>query len=226
MPIATNRLRMLYMKASMRDEQNVYDSIHVLTLDRFIDCVCDSNLQVLIVPGKKATIEQLKQAWRNIYEQYSDSVQDSDQKYAIKLSRDVNLLATKLNLINVIVERLELQHNPEILLELKKLLNLPGKFDPEDTLQYRKDLKMAVSLSKQFFIKLKSKEAELQNLLPVAQIGGVDRAHFDNLIIQLSKYLKFQINRRQMVTSEFVGMITEMRKDFEIQLKNAKNLKV
>jgi hypothetical protein len=216
-PVATSVLEEITDK--------VYDSIYVLTLDKFIDCICESKFEVLLRPGKKATTNQLEEAWLKIYEQYADNVQDSEQKYIARLSREINLLGTKLNLVNLIVGRLELEHNPDILAELKRILNVPGEFNPENMDQYRKDLQLTISLSKQLYMKMKEKEAELQRLMPTSQVGKIDRAHFDSLLIQLSKHFKFLVNRNQVFVSEFIAMMVDMRNTYDQHLKNAKNAK-
>ena len=205
---------------------NVYESIYVLTLDKFIDCLCDAKLKVLELPGKKASPQELSTAWQKIYEQYAECVQDSEQKYMTRLTKEINLLGTKLNLVNLILDRLSTKHSPEVLSELKKILNVPGKFDPNDGAQYKKDLGLAVSLSKQLFVKMKEKEAELQRLMPTAQEAGrINRSHFDSLLIQLSKHLKFQVNRRQVFVSEFIAMMADMRAAYDQFLKDQKTLK-
>jgi hypothetical protein len=211
--------------AQVQTDGLVYGNIHVLTLDRFIDCLCDDRLEALLIPGKKATVEQLKQAWQRVYEQYSDNVQDSEQKYMGRLSREINLLGTKLNLVNLIVERLELDHDPDILAELRRILNAPGQFNPENREQYKRDIQLTISLSKQLFMRMKEKEAELKRLMPTKQAGKIDRAHFDTLLIQLSKHFKFQINKNQVFVGEFIAMMMDMRNTHDQQLKNAKNIK-
>lgn len=200
----------------------VYDSIYVLTLDRFIDCLCDNRLEALLIGDKQVSTDQLETAWQKIYEQYADSVQDTEQKHISKLSREINTLGTKLNSVNLIVERLSVNYDPDILAELKRILNVPGSFDPNNREQYRRDLQLTISLSKQLFVRMKEKEAELHRLMPTRQAGKTDRGHFDTLLIQLSKHFKFQINRKQIVVSEFIAMMADMRSAFEHQLKNAK----
>lgn len=190
--------------------KKLYRSIHELTLDKFITCLCDSDYTVLILPNATATAQEIVDAWSQIYEQYIDCIQDTEQKHLIKLSREINILTTKLNLINLIIERLNVKHSDEILHALRQLINVPGKFDANDREQYAKDLKVAISLSKMLYVQLQEKEHELGKIMPT-KAGKIERSHFDALIINVSKYMKFQINRREITVGEFIAMMIDMR---------------
>ena len=190
---------------------NTYHSIHDTTLDKFIACICDHNYSVLNLPGEKNSDAILRAAWDNIYSEYIDCVKDTEQIYISKLSKDINVLTTKLNLIALVVERLSIKHDADIVAELRKVISVPGDFNPANRDAYKKDLERVVSLSKTLYMQREEKRAEMSRLMPMEGTGKIDHSHFDALIVQISKYMKFQINRRQIFVGEFVAMMIDLR---------------
>ncbi|MBS1988756.1 hypothetical protein JST56_07260 [Candidatus Dependentiae bacterium] len=60
----------------------VYTSIEQLTLDRFIDCVCDNNMQRLVIDGDPSPAD-LAEAWIVIKSQHLENMNDAKSNFHI-----------------------------------------------------------------------------------------------------------------------------------------------
>jgi len=194
--------------------ETLYHTISDLPLDRFVTCVCDGDLSALIITGAPTEIE-LQAAWETIYEQYIDALKDKDQMYILKLTKQINALEFDIKLIQLCIKRLSVEHSPEVLSQLKKVISVPGKFNPEDAEQYAKDLSVAITRSKSLILDIENKKGELSRITPKNASEKMDRGSFDGLIVKISKYMHFRVDKKQTTVSEFVQMVVDMRETAE-----------
>lgn len=62
-----------------------------LPLDKFITCLIDGDLSVLIISGKPSP-EEVAEAWAGIFSEYLDLNQDNEAKYLLNLQSNISLL--------------------------------------------------------------------------------------------------------------------------------------
>lgn len=202
----------------------LYRTIDQLPLDRFISCICDSDLSHLIISGT-ATQDELEHTWGRIYEQYIDAIQDKEQMYILKVSGQINAMELDLKIIQLCVRRLEQQYSEEIVKELRKVLPTVGSFNQDDIEQYRKSLSLAITRSKALILQIETKKGELAKLMPKHPGDRVDRKYFDTVLVKLSKHMQFRVDRSKISVSEFTQMIVDMREaaqQLELELANFK----
>ena len=192
----------------------MFKQIHQITLNDFIRCTIDHDYTIL--SDEEATEDQLREAWDTIYEQYIDRIKDKDQLYILKLAQQINVIQTKIQITSLCLTRLSVQHSDEIIIELRKILQFPGEFNPEDPRQYFKDLELVVTISKKFYMDLEEKMQEYNQLTSSNTGEEIKHEYFDTLIVQVSKYMKFKINRFEILMSEFVSMLRDMKTNAEM----------
>ena len=188
----------------------LYLTIDELPLDCFIRCTCDGDLKALIITGDHDDMI-LYTAWESIYEQYVDALKDKDQMYILKLTKKINALEFDIKLIQLCIKRLSVEFSADVLAALKKVIPVPGKFNPDDAEQYAKDLSIAVTRSKSLILEIENKKGELSRVTPKKASEKMDRTAFDALIIRISKYMQFKVDKKKTTVSEFVQMIVDMR---------------
>lgn len=162
--------------------------------------------------------------WKQIYEEYIFEVKDKDYAYYLKLEREVDNLTFKLNKIQLCVTTLEKylnlyllrgvdfkQEAQEVAEVLRKEVSFNAKFNLDDPKSYIKNLEMAVNRSKQFAIRLKDKKDEKDNLLPKGDGKKIEKSQFDRIIMSLSVFAKFYIDKNVVTVSEFVSIYLSMR---------------
>lgn len=201
----------------------LYRSIDTLPLDRFITCVCDQDLSVLVISGTP-TPNELLSAWNDIYDEYVAAVNDKEQQHILRLTKEINCLEFDFKLIGLCVTRLEIEHSDEVLGILKKLIPTNLKFNPADLEQYKKDLSLVISKSKRMIIEIENKRGELGKLAP-EKGSRVTRSEFDKVIVRASKFMAYKVDKKTTTVSEFVRIVDEMRKEADSieQINKAKN---
>ncbi len=191
--------------------KNIISSASDLTLDKFIVCLCDNDLSVLVINWDYVTEDDIKKAWNNIRNEYISVLKDKQQIYLYELSKEVNLLEFKIQQINLCVKYLSIEPNTEVLNELKKLVPVSGSFNPSDAQQYIKDLQLVINQSKRLIIQLDEKRKELEELMPKQSGVAISKEYFDKLIVQVSKYMHFQVVKQTTTVTQFANMISDMK---------------
>jgi hypothetical protein len=180
-----------------------YQSVEDMPLDRFIRALCNMDLKELIIEGEP-TNEQLLLSWSAIYEQFLDGMQDESGQRKMKLVGEINRLEFDHELIMLCVQRLQIAYSPWIIETLRRHIRVTGTFNPEDTEQYMRDLQAIRTRAANMQVKIDEKRGELAILTPKG--SGPTRMQFDRLIAQVSIFSKFHINRRAVMTSEFIEL--------------------
>ena len=186
-----------------------------MTLDKFIICVCDENYHVL-VKRNGVNESQIKQAWEKIYDEYLTIIKDREQSYIMNLSREINLLEFKVNIINYCVNILDIQNSlgdetdEEIVNVIRQFVPVFGEFNDTDRIEYVKKLQQIINNSKRFIIELENKEIEFDKLMPKTK-QSIKREYFDRLISQVSKYVKYQISKYTISVTEFANLVADLR---------------
>lgn len=157
-----------------------------------------------------------------IYEQFFDTIKDKEQEYIQKLVKEINLSEFKYNLITVGVRYFECaailkrERDEEVLAILSRMIII-NKND---------SLKIIVARSKRFLEQIDTKRKELEALAPGSNKGGkkADSEYFNFLIVQISKYMKFFVDKRVVTVAQFAQMILDLRKECEaMELLKMKN---
>ncbi len=173
--------------------------------------MCDNDLSVLVINWDFVTEEDIKKAWNKIRNEYISVIKDKQQIYLYELNKEIHLLEFKIQQINLCVKYLSIEPNAEVLNELKKLVPVSGSFNPEDAQQYIKDLQLVINQSKRLIIQLDEKRKELEELMPKHSGASVSKEYFDKLIVQVSKYMHYQVVKQTTTVTQFANMISDMK---------------
>jgi hypothetical protein len=195
-----------------------------LPLDKFIRCLCDGALAALIIEGSPSDLE-LRAAWEAIFERFLDAMKDSDGLYMMRLNAKINTLEFNYKFIHLCLERLRVGYSRFAADCLRKLIRVDGELNPEDQDRYFRALQTVQNRAQRLQVEIGDKKAE-KALLEKTTTGStvqLTREHFDNLIGQVSRYMKFYIDRRIVSIGEFVSFYMQMREEGEaIKKQNAK----
>lgn len=152
-----------------------------------------------------------------VYEEFADAIKDSEQSYYEILCKEINILESKYLCIQLGVKYMEVVENiskeayEEMRNQLKKILPIRDN----DSLQ------VILGRSVRLVTELEEKKAELEKIKPTSEGEVADRKYFTHVIIQLTKFYKFQIDKFKTSVAEFAEMIIDMRetnKAIEMQL--------
>ncbi len=211
--------------------KKLISSITDLTLDKFIDCMCDGNLSVLVLDHAEHSAVDLYKAWENIYTEYVEAMKDKEQKYLLRLTKEINLLQYRITAINIIIQVMDVEyqifkrHDKKMIEELKRYMPVKGQFNPEDAASFTRDLELIVANSKRLMIEYETKKIEYDKLVPMNSKVRVDKKHFDDIITQLSKHMKSIINPKEITVSLFVSIMNDMRSEIDRIEKELRKVK-
>lgn len=199
----------------------IYRHIDQITLDKFLICLCEGDQQVLIISGHPSK-EELKAAWDVLYNEYCEHSGGSDYRYMLGLVKEITLISHRKTRIDLIVQVLSRFYSEELIAELR-YMGYAFKFPKEDRKQFITDLNSVVKRSKTLSILLENKRRELE---AYEKKGGKKptRDYFDELIIELSKWMGFQIKESEIAVKRFVTILrrfNEQQKQMAIQMQKS-----
>jgi hypothetical protein len=172
-------------------------------MSRFLDALCDDNINSLIIDGK-ASNDQLSQAWVLIlveyYELRDDGLEGNEQSL---LSRDIQKLNNHLTLLDICVKFLLDQYSDSIADSVRKL---GYSFRPASTnpVEYIIELNAVVQKSKLKFTQLQQLIKQLESKM---QEGGKEkpkRETFERNLLYFEEMQGATYNIDELTVSKYV----------------------
>lgn len=161
-----------------------------------MDCLCDGNLQSLVISGQP-TAQELQTNWFSIYSEFVDMSYSTDKKAIIKLAQDILQLKCKIRKIHARVKFLAAisimpiqdfkKHGDEYIQELKSW-NFRYEYDPTNQRKFSSDLNMIMTRTKgmEMELALMEDEQESYNKNDVGEVP--DRVYFTRTLTRLAKW--------------------------------------
>ena len=181
--------------------------IEDLRLDKFIDCLCDQRLTVLIVSGNPSGID-LMECWSNLYAQYLDILDDAETLYALHLQRDAELLNYKITTTEAIVKVLEFFHVEHLVGTLKgfgfSVINLKQGHSG-----YAHALNRITAKLAPMKLRLKEKTQELTDYYRDQKMDTVSRQFFTRQLQRLSKFQGYPIRPQKTMVPEYIAILKD-----------------
>lgn len=148
-------------------------------------------------------------AWKDIYLEFIDGMQDENGKRRVKLESEVEILKDIYQKIQLYVMRLKLGPAEWILDKLRLLTRVTGKFDPNDKEGYFRDLQVILNRSNALVQKIDEKEAQLKVTMPKTG-EKPSYKQWAHVVARVSTYCKFHLNTREIMTAEFMEYHQQM----------------
>lgn len=201
----------------------LYTDCKKLPLSIFIDCLLDSDYSGLILNGTP-TEKELQDAWMKIFAEYSVSVNDETHNEIFIKTKAINLIVSKIYIIENLCSNLRHDHNEQackilngyaLKCDLKEDDPFPVRHEKIDLILSRAG-RFTTQLDK---LKLQLKEAQKNS---VQGEGGSD--YFDDMLNVMSETAGYMIRASDITVSRFVKMIQKMRaRQTTEKLKTMKN---
>lgn len=190
----------------MAKQFKLYDSLHTLPLSIFIECVCDNNLDLLVISGKPSQ-KDIEDCWFNLWYQYVDLNEDNEGVYILQLKKEVALLNHKIAVVDCAVLILRSLYVTELVKALKEY-GITGVLKPSHP-EYSKSLDRVLAIMAPKKLSLQIKMKEVEDYETNSERGIIDRSYFDNMINRISKFQKYDIDPNKLMTSRFVLLIRD-----------------
>jgi hypothetical protein len=191
----------------------IYRTCSDLPLIRFIRCICDDDLQQLVIEGD-VTENELVEGWQAIYQEYIELSGTTANDFQATLAAEISQLFYRHTAITEAVGLSRQYRYDEVIDMLKKEgYNFP--FNHNEPESYHRDLDRVLNRSKTLLIQREQKEAQMAKLQEGQQGGKITRIHFDNRLNALSIHYKHHINEHEISVSRYVGLLNQYFKDCE-----------
>ena len=179
-----------------------------VTMDNFIACMCKDDLSVLVAEGE-ANVEELAEAWTNLFYEYCDEAEASETLYRTKLISEITLLKQRNMLVSDWIKLLHLQYFKSLADGLRTL-GYDFELNPEDPKQYTADLTRItheVNFSK---LQLRIKEAEYEAILENQSTkDSVDEKYFSTIFFRINNYAKREAVNGQTTVQNYCAALRD-----------------
>lgn len=185
----------------------LYRTCSQLTLDRFITCLVDKDLTVLIIAGHPEANE-LQQTWVNLQEEYSELIKSETLQHTNDINAEIIVLQNRLFRISLCVEALQYVYTKDLIDELKEH-NMPFDYNPDMPEKYFEDLRMTVERTKGLNMKLKIKQGELEEWYKSNESRKVEntREQFEETLAALTESNGFLVDETKITVTQYVRLL-------------------
>lgn len=206
----SRHLDRFYSKKSTKQPGSKYKSCDELPLYNFIKIMLTDDLSWLIIAGEP---DNLGDTWSEILAEANELSDLPKSVLAFKLRKRITYLSNKIDIVNILLNRLSLSRNTEV---IKLLADMGFSFPFNDVAADTERAKR----------RLNNDNAQLRLALvdyaeAVKDDGDVmDQKAWDNEIFELGKYAGHAINRKETSVSEYLAAKKSYRNYVEYLKKN------
>lgn len=189
-------------------KQVLYRSCSELPLYNFIKILVDNNFSYLV--KKQGLIKaNVDEAWADIFSEYISLSNSAQQNYLLTILKDITFLNNKIILVQSIVNQLLIQHNEELVKQLRSF-GFRYKYDPSNEEAYFNDLRLTITQSKSMLVKIDLRKAELAKLNKSE--SKVTESEYDSLLFELGKFQGFPFRAKDNTVSQFIVCLNAFKK--------------
>jgi len=210
--------------------ERIYVTIYELPLSVFMEVVCDKNIKRLIKKGEGASMIELNDTWRKIFEQYVEAIKDKGTDLENRLQLRIEMLKLKINKVNSCAVFLRgyavilKSGNQELIdklgnvLEMVKIIKTEsqtrGAFNIADLDQWEKDILMAETCIKRYQLEIDEMQSQLQLMQPTEK-KIVTKEMFLSTLTRMSRWAKVQYRPSDITVFEFVRNLNDWKEEVE-----------
>ena len=187
------------------------DSCRTLTLDKFVECLFNKRLEVLIEKGTKVPREVLVNQWDAIWSEYIELQEDDSLTMMVATLKDYNYNRAALASVEIALYVLEIGYNEECANNLRKF-GLAYNFETEDKDKYREYLNACKIRSKGFYISAERAKQAYLDLTNTTRERAMRLTDFDEVLAHTAKFMGYQIKPQETTVTQFIAMRKLMRK--------------
>jgi len=216
-------LRQWRKQRSSAQPSNLFRRCSETPLDIFIDCFVNKNLMRLVKFGK-ASAKQINEAWEDLFTDYCELLRLPQYTRMVSLTKEIGSLQSKMLCINLCIRVLSLRYSYKCVQVLKRF-GYNYKFSITDPEGYRKDLETVIKKSKSSELALDRALNEYKALFQKSSNEAPSQDVFQNNLIELSKFMGFRINPKEITVAEYVAIIKRREKEIELKRKEVSHKK-
>lgn len=195
---------------------DLYLTLSRLPLDRFLDCLCDGNLESLLISGKVSQA-MLNATWLSLLNEYYELKGDARSNEHLMLSRDINRLRHHLSTLQRCLSFLTERYSV-VVAECVTQLGYP--FDPvnKDPLEYIDELNSIAARSRNKYIQLQQLMKEAEAKTDGLTDARPSREYFESVLSEVESMQHVSYDPTKLMTSRYVLLEKKYWKAVDKQL--------
>ena len=195
-----------------------------VTLDVFIKCLVHNDYSGLIIRGRH-TQQQLAQAWEYLYMEYCDLSGSISNKRILSLAREIGMMEARLLTIRTAVLVLSVRYSQRMV-DLLHKYGYRFSLDPNTGKQYLDELETIIKKSKTIVITIEQKRHEYEEMMKQHEGERVTEQYFDELLVELSRFMSFRLIASDITLTEFVAMHNRYEKECRMLQREHEKMKL
>jgi hypothetical protein len=192
----------------------LYTRCRETPLDVFIDVLVNKHMIRLVHHGK-ATQCQINEAWEILFTEYCELSGSPQYLKLLNLTREIGALQTKLLTIQLCIRVIGFRNSQKCVATLRRF-GYNYKFNPQDPEGYVKDLKAVITKSKSAELALDQALSSYEKMFAESNGNHLTEDHFVTVLVELSKFMGFRINPREITVSEYIAIIKRREREIEL----------
>lgn len=201
---ASGFVRLILRRPRHRQQSNIYRHCNELPLDIFIDCLCDSKLDRLIISGS-CGLRELGEAWDRIFWEYCELSNSPTFKNIFQSAKDLGYIETKLTTLRLAYFVLSRRYSQSVVESLRRV-NCHCEFPINDTVKYMADLKKVENHIRAATIDQSIRIAEQEQIKAREKKSVATDDKFAEVLIVMSRFMGYKVNPREITVTEFIAI--------------------
>lgn len=188
-----------------------FQGVHDCTLYAFRVCLCDNDLQALVIEGPVPE-KELKKTWEVIFQDYADGVSGETEKTIAMMVKKIDLLQFRIKKTIAIQAYLSVMYDKEMVEFLKHIGAADSSYpirEKDREIWWRR----VNGRVKRWITERDQEEKRLAALRKSLQdstfSNGPTHENFQEFIVQIEQYMKFHINEHETTVGRFVAMVKD-----------------
>lgn len=206
-------------KPSKKDysSSTFYQDCHALTLDRFIDCLCDGDLHRLVREGNPDA-GAISDHWQKIFYEYIDHCGKDEFNEVLILTKEINTLNGKIVLLEgfINIQQAAFEAGMGLWPEGVEVLRKQGlrpRF-AQDGSNWQLEMEGLRQRNKLLIVELDQAQKKLDELQAKnADKPGITKAYFDDQLMVLSEIRGYAVRAQDISVYQFIRMVKQASKN-------------
>lgn len=149
------------------------------------------------------------EAWNDIFIEYSDLMPSKNSTYVVQLRSEISHIKTKIAVIQSIIDVLSKQYISELI----PILNEYGFYYEFTTNTMFNDIQSIIAESKQFVVRKRVLEGELERFIEGQKDGKMTQNEWDELITELERFQGYAFDTKILTVSKFVAIFNRYKRE-------------
>lgn len=210
-------------QSAFNQQAALYHTCSECPLSVFIKCLVDSDIYALVISGTP-TVEDISEAWANLFSEYLDLNNDNEAVYILNLQKDICILQNKIDIVEALLFSLTAVYDKRLVAILEDYDIFIDLETPQTEKEYLEAINIADIRLAPVRLNLETKNKELNEYKAGKDAQTIDAQYFQRMLVRLSKHQGYKIIAEQTTVAEFILLTEEFFEYYKKENKPLENV--